>query len=140
MVILDTNVLSALMRASANREVVVWLDGQSRPSIWTTAITIMEIRFGLISMPPGRARQQQSAEFERVVQEDLQHRILPFDTEAAERTGVLMAARRRAGRARDLRDSMIAGIVLANRATFATRNTRHFDDLEVPVVDPWQGQ
>ena len=115
MIILDTNVLSALMRPSHNRNVVVWLDGQSRPSVWTTAITVMEIQFGLASMAPGHERRQQSAEFERVVEDDLQQRVLPFDKEAAEQTGILMAARRRAGEPRDLRDSMIAGIVLANR-------------------------
>ena len=61
--------------------------------------------------------------------------IIPFDTEAANAAAVLMAERQRA----DLRDTMIAGIVIASHATLATRNTRHFADLPVPVVDPWQG-
>jgi toxin FitB len=138
MVILDTNVLSALMRPSLNRAVVVWLDGQSPPSVWTSAVTVMEIRFGLSSMTAGRERNRQSLQFERVMQDDLQYRVLPFDRDAAEQAGVLMAARQRAGRPRDLRDSMIAGIVIANRAALATRNVRHFDDLSVAVVDPWR--
>lgn len=138
MVILDTNVLSALMRPSLNRAVVVWLDGQSQPSVWTTAVTILEIRFGLSCMAPGRERDRQSLQFERVMQDDLQHRVLSFDRDAAEQAGILMAARQRGGRPRDLRDSMIAGIVIANRAMLATRNVRHFDDLGVRVANPWQ--
>lgn len=138
MVILDTNVLSALMRPTANRIVVTWLDGQTRLSIWTTAVSIMEIRFGLTTMSSGRRRDQQSAEFQRVMEDDLQQRVLPFDTEAAEQAGKLIGARQLAGRPGDLRDSMIAGIALAQRATIATRNVRHFDDLNLKVVNPWE--
>jgi toxin FitB len=137
MVILDTNVLSALMRPALNRPVVVWLDGQSQASVWTTAITVMEIRFGLVGMAPGGERDHRSLQFDRVMQDDLQYRVLPFDWDAAEQAGILMAARQRSGRPRDLRDSMISGIVLAKRATLATRNLRHFDDLGIRVVDPW---
>jgi predicted nucleic acid-binding protein len=139
MIILDTNVLSALMRPSLNRSVIVWLDGQPRTSVWTTAISVMEVRFGLSIGAAGRQRDARAVEFERVIADDLQDRILPFDREAAEQTGILLAARQRGGKPRDMRDSMIAGIVLAQRATLATRNVRHFDDLNVPVVDPWQG-
>jgi predicted nucleic acid-binding protein len=138
MVILDTNVLSALMRPSLNRVVVTWLDGQTRLSIWTTTISVMEIYFGLATMPDGRRRSQQLAEFQRIMEDDLQHRMLPFDTEAAEQTGNLIGARQLAGRPGDLRDSMIAGIALVQRATVATRNVRHFDDLDLKVVNPWE--
>jgi toxin FitB len=138
MLVLDTNVLSALMRPSLNRQVVVWLDGQITASVWTTAVSIMEIRFGLAAMAPGRRRDQQAVEFERIMDEDLQRRVLPFDSDTAEETGRLIASRHAAGRPRDLRDSMIGGIAIVHRATLATRNVRHFDDLSVPVVNPWQ--
>jgi predicted nucleic acid-binding protein len=138
MVILDTNVLSALMRPSLNRVVVTWLDGQTHLSIWTTVISVMEIQFGLATMSDGRRRNQQLAEFRRVMEDDLQHRVLPFETEAAEQAGNLIGARQLAGRPGDLRDSMIAGIALAQRATIATRNVRHFDDLNLKVVNPWE--
>jgi toxin FitB len=138
MVILDTNVLSALMRPSMNRAVVTWLDGQTRLSVWTTVISVMEIHFGLATMPDGRRRNQRAAEFHRIMEDDLQHRVLPFDTEAAEQTGNLIGTRQRAGRAGDLRDSMIAGIALMQRATIATRNVRHFDDLDLKIVNPWE--
>ncbi len=74
--------------------------------------------------------------FETVL-DKIEHRIAPFDTVAATEAADLMAARRRKGRPGDLRDTMIAGIVLARHATLATRNTSHFEDLSVPIVDPW---
>jgi len=135
MIILDTNVLSALM--SAERAVITWLDRQPRTSVWTTAITIMEIGFGLSTMPIGRRRAQREAQFARIIELDLERRVLAFDRDAAEETAGLMGKHRHAGRPGDLRDSMIAGIALAQRATLATRNVRHFADLQVSVADPW---
>jgi predicted nucleic acid-binding protein len=69
--------------------------------------------------------------------EKIEERIVPFDTRAAQATAILMADRRKAGRSGELRETMIAGIAIARRATLATRNTRHFDDLPVPVISPW---
>ena len=135
MVILDTDVLSEAMRSDS--VALAWLDRQPWTSVWTTTITIFEIRLGLIMMPAGRRRALKLVEFERVLEEDLERRILPFDTVAAEQAAVLMGKRRRAGRPVDSRDTMIAGIALAQRATLATRNLRHFADLNVAVVNPW---
>jgi len=135
MVILDTDVLSGVMHAEG--VVIDWLDRQPRTSIWTTAVTVLEIRSGLISMPAGRRRTERETAFARALEEKLEQRVLPFDFVAAEEAAVLMDARRRAGRVREFRDTMIAGIALAQRATLATRNVRHFDDLSVPIVDPW---
>lgn len=139
MVILDTNVLSALMRTAPDLAVLSWLDRQPRPSLWTTAVTVLEIRYGLGSMPAGRKRTLRLKAFGRLVDEMLERRILPFDHDAAEVAASLMSDRHSIGRPRDLRDSMIAGIALARRATLATRNARHFDDLTVAVIDPWHG-
>ena len=136
MIIIDTNVLAAAMHSEA--VVVSWLDHQPKKSVWTTAVTILEIRHGILMMPTGRRRTERELAFARVLQDDLERRILPFDHEAAEQTATLMETRQRQGRSREIRDSMIAGIALAQRATVATRNTRHFDDLSVPVVDPWR--
>jgi toxin FitB len=135
MIILDTDVLSLAMRADA--AVLSWLDLQPPTSVWTTTITILEIRFGLAIMPAGRRRTQGQVAFERIIADKLERRLLSFDEPAAEAAAVLMEARHRAGRRRENRDTMIAGIALAHRATLATRNVRHFDDLKVPVVDPW---
>jgi predicted nucleic acid-binding protein len=137
MIILDTNVLSALMRTSPDRAVVHWLDRQASESIWITSITLFEARLGLALLPTGRRRQTLEEAFARVVDDDLEGRVLDFDAPAAVSAAVLAAARQRAGRSIDMRDTQIAGIALARRGTLATRNTRHFADLQVPVVDPW---
>jgi hypothetical protein len=136
MIVVDTDVISHAMRSDSIA--VAWLDRQPRASLWTTSITIFEIRYGLAGMPSGRRQALQAAEFERMIEEDLERRILPFDTAAAEHAAALMGRRRRAGRPIESRDTMIAGIALAQRATLATRNLRHFADLDVPVVDPWR--
>lgn len=68
----------------------------------------------------------------------LENRVLDFDTAAAHEAAILAAGRRKAGRPVEVRDTQIAGIALARRGTLATRNVRHFDDLDVPVVNPWQ--
>jgi len=136
-IVLDTNVLSELMRPSADLAVVEWLDRQPRTSIWTTSITVLEIRYGLQILATGRKRSALMAAFERLVAEKMDGRIASFDSAAADEAGDLMAIRHKKGRPGDLRDTMIAGIVLARRATLATRNTAHFEDLSVPIVNPW---
>jgi toxin FitB len=137
MVILDTNVLSELMQQRANPLVRQWLDRQAELSVWTTSITIFEIRHGIELLPRSRRRASLEAEFEHLIEDDIQGRIVPFDAQAATVAAGLMAQRQRTGRSGELRDTMIAGIVIASHAMLATRNMRHFDDLSVPVVDPW---
>lgn len=137
MIILDTNVLSALMGDAPNEAVAEWLDTQSRGAIWTTALTIFEVRLGLLTMPAGRRRTSLERDLDQCINAVLQNRILDFDPIAAEEAAALEAGRRRIGRPHELRDSMIAGIAIAHRASLATRNTRHFADLPVPVIDPW---
>ncbi len=136
MIILDTNVLSALMHQVPEQSVVAWLDRQPRTSIWTTSITLLEVQFGLQIMAVGKRRTALLQAFE-VLLDRMGNRVLPFDTAAARQSGDLMAFRHRKGRPGDLRDTMIAGIVLAQHATLATRNTSHFDDLSVPLINPW---
>jgi len=136
MIVLDTNVLSALMRQSADKQVVDWLDKQPRSSIWTTSVTILEIRFGLQILPVGKRRPALIQSFEALL-DKIERRVAPFDTTAAQQAGDLMALRHKKGRPGELRDTMIAGIVLACHATLATRNISHFEDLLVPVVSPW---
>lgn len=137
MIILDTNVLSALMRTAPDKPVVSWLDRQAAESVWITSITVFEARLGLALLPSGRRRRELEAAFARLLEEDLEGRILDFDAVAAGSAALLAAGRQKAGRPVDLRDTQIAGIALVRRATLATRNVRHFADLNVPVVDPW---
>jgi predicted nucleic acid-binding protein len=136
-IILDTDVVSALMRAEPDAAVVGWLDRQPAESIWTTAITAFEVRFGIALLATGRRRQQLEAAFDRALAEDFQGRVLPFDQDAALEAAAVAAERQRVGRPVDLRDTQIAGIAVARRATVATRNLRHFQGLAVAVVNPW---
>ena len=137
MIILDTNVLSALMRTTPEATVVAWLDRQPAESIWITSITLFEARLGMALLPKGRRRQTLEAAFVQLLEDDLENRVLDFDTAAATEAAALAADRQRAGRPVDIRDTQIAGIALARHAVVATRNVRHFSDLKVPVVDPW---
>lgn len=137
MIILDTNVLSALMRTAPEAPVVTWLDHQPAESVWITSITLFEAYFGLALLPSGRRRQTLEAAFARLLNEDLEKRVLDFDSAAATEAASLAAARQKNGRQVDMRDTQIAGIALARRATLATRNVRHFTDLKILLVDPW---
>lgn len=137
MIILDTNVLSALMRRIPDNQVIAWLDQQPRTSIWTTSVTVLEIRFGFQIMPAGKRGAVLMGAFEDVLNDKIERRIAPFDTAAAQQAGDLMAVRYRQGRPVELRDTMIAGIALACHATLATRNTSHFEDLSIPLINPW---
>jgi len=136
-IILDTNVLSALMRRVPEAVVVAWLDRQPAQSVWITSVTMFEARLGLALLPQGKRRRSLETSFARLVEDDLENRILDFDPGAATSAADLAAERQRKGRPVDVRDTLIAGIALARRATLATRNVRHFADLKVPVVDPW---
>ncbi len=138
MIILDTNVLSMLMRKLPDAAVVRWLDRQPAESIWITSVTLFEARLGLALLPDGKRRTALASAFARLLEEDLQNRVLDFDTGAAIEAAELAARRQRAGRPVDIRDTQIAGIALARHATLATRNARHFADLKINVIDPWQ--
>jgi predicted nucleic acid-binding protein len=138
-IVLDTNVISALMRRDIDLMLVAWLDSQPAESVWTTAVTVFEIGFGLEILADGRRRRQLADAFDRVLEDDLEGRVLPFEQSAAQEAAAIAAGRRRAGRPIEFRDAQIAGIVATRRGTLATRNTRHFKDLAIALVDPWAG-
>jgi hypothetical protein len=137
MIVIDTNVLSALMRQVPEPSVVDWLDRQAAESVWITSITLFEAQFGIALLPKGRRRRTLEVAFEKLMGEDLEGRVLDFDQPAAQAAARLAAVRQRNGHSIDMRDTQIAGIILARRAKFATRNVRHFSDLSVDVVNPW---
>ena len=136
-IVLDTNVVSALMRGGADRVVADWLDRQPAESVWLSAVTVFEIEFGVRRLAAGRRRRQLEIAFQQALAEDFEGRILPFDETAARAAGALAVERERVGRTVEFRDVQIAGIVRARRATLATRNRRHFDGLGLSLVDPW---
>ncbi|ADB76280.1 type II toxin-antitoxin system VapC family toxin [Geodermatophilus obscurus] len=137
MIVLDTNVVSELMRPSRDPAVVTWLGQQTRGSLVTTAITVAEIRFGLARLPDGR----RATELRQLADEVLgafPGQVLPFNTAAAALYGDIAAARERGGRPVDALDAQIAAICRAHSASLATRNTRDFVGTGVELVDPWQ--
>jgi predicted nucleic acid-binding protein len=138
MIILDTNVVSEIMRPAPDKLVLRWLDRQPRPSIWTNSVTVFEIRFGLETMPAGKRRSALIESFERWLDEVMQQRIASYDEAAARCAAELAAERQRKGRPGELRDTMIAGIVLASHATLATRNVKHFEEIAPSLVNPWE--
>jgi len=136
-IILDTNVISALMQTEPDPKVAGWLNEQAAESIWTTSITVFEVRFGLEILAPGARRKRLTAGFESLIIEDLAGRVLDLDASVANEAAVLSARLRGRGRPIEIRDAMICGIALARRAHVATRNVRHFESSSVPLVDPW---
>lgn len=138
MIILDTNVLSALMQGQPDPAVVAWLDQQEPATIWLTTVTLFEARYGIALLADGKRKQQLQQQLEQVTSQVLQHRVLGFDDAAAKAASALAAERKQRGQPVDMRDTFIAGIALAHRATLATRNVRHFADVGVAVINPWE--
>jgi len=136
-IILDTNVLGALMHTVPDPKVVAWLDRQPAESVWITSITLFETRFGLALLPLGRRRRAIESAFDQLLNEDLENRVLDFDSAAATAAASVAAARQKRGQPVDMRDTQIAGIALARHATLATRNARHFADLKISIINPW---
>lgn len=138
MILLDTNVLSAVMRRADEPAIERWFDAQPTESVWTTAITVFEIRFGLALLARGQRRNRLETAFVRAIDDVLGGRVVSFDTTAAGTAAAIAAERQRSGRPIEIRDVQIAGIAKARKATLATRNTRHFEDLGIALVDPWR--
>ena len=140
MIILDTNIISALMRSHPDTAVARWLDAQVADELALTSITVFEIEFGILRLPTGRRRAQLHEQFARVMSDEFGARILPFDEPAARAAARVSAERAAAGRPIDVKDCQIAGIAISNDAAIATRNARDFAGLGIAVIDPWSPQ
>jgi predicted nucleic acid-binding protein len=138
MIILDTNVISALMADSPDDTVHSWLDRTGTVAVCTTAVNVTEIQAGLAILPIGRRRASLELAFERFLEDLTDARVLPLDLTSARLAGLLTAERKARGFNVDIADTLIAGIALANGASVATRNVRHFSDLELEVINPWE--
>ncbi|HEY2828896.1 MAG TPA: type II toxin-antitoxin system VapC family toxin [Thermoanaerobaculia bacterium] len=137
MILLDTNIVSALMKRETDLAVLEWLDGQPSESIWISSITVFEIRFGLEILATGKRRHALEETFEAMLQDDPEGRIIAFDELAAHEATRVAAEQRRRGRTLEIRDVQIAGVALARKAAIATRNLRHFEGLGIELIDPW---
>ena len=137
MIILDTNVLSELMRPAASRAVVEWLDARPAAELAVTAITVAELFHGVRRMADGRRKAALEAAALRMFEEDLVHAPLAFDHAAALVYADIVAQREQTGRPISMADAQIAAITREHSATLATRNVRDFAGLGLEVIDPW---
>ncbi len=137
MIILDTNVISELMRARPEPVVLDWFRARSLLEIATTTINVAEIRHGLARLPFGRRRRDLELTFNSLAARGFAHRVLDFDGTAAEIFGDLVVARERAGRRLESFDGLIAAIAKSRGLPIATRNIADFDGCGIEVISPW---
>jgi toxin FitB len=138
MILLDTNVLSELMRPAPSAAVENWIGLQPVASIFISAITEAELRYGVALLPEGRRQVQLLAKIEAMLAEDFAGRILPFDSPAASAYADIAVMRRRSGWPISQADAQIAAIASSRGASLATRNMNDFLDCGIDVVDPWR--
>jgi predicted nucleic acid-binding protein len=138
-IILDTNVISELMRRAPEPKVLMWIATQPIAGIFTTALTQAEIFYGLALLPEGRRRDELVAAARLMFEVDLAGRVLPFDGEAATAYPDIVVGRKAIGKATSQIDAQIAAIARSRGARLATRNVRDFTNCGIVVVDPWEG-
>jgi hypothetical protein len=135
--VLDTNVISELMRPKPTPSVVEWLDGQPRSALFVTSVSIFEISTGLARLGDGLRKQALTLAFQRLRDTTLADQVLDVDAPAAVAAAALHTGRLRVGRLVNAADTFIAGIAISRGASIATRNIKDFADCGIPLVDPW---
>lgn len=138
MIILDTNVISELLRPAPEPEVELWLSARDGLSIWLTSISEAELRYGLAIMKDGKRRAALLDAVDRILRVDFAGRILPFDSDAALAYAAIAAARRASGRPIAQADCQIAAIAQTRGATVATRNMPDFEGCGIDLINPWK--
>ena len=137
MYVLDTNVVSELMRPAPDPSVEAWVAKHPAAHLYLSSIGEAELRYGVAIMPAGRRREALAAAVDGLVREDFAGRVLPFDSAAAHAYAEIAAARRRAGRPVSQADCQIAAIAHARGLALATRNVRDFAGMGIEIADPW---
>jgi predicted nucleic acid-binding protein len=137
MILLDTNVLSELMKAAPDQAVLAFVNGVPGMALFTSAITQAEILYGIASLPEGKRRDALLAAARTALDSHFRGRVLPFDGDAAEAFAAIAAGRRQAGRPLSQADAQIAAIAKSRGAALATRNVSDFDGCGVSVINPW---
>jgi len=137
MIVLDTNVLSEMLRPSPEPHVVEWLSDQPRASVFTTTITRGEILYGIRVLPAGKRRDGLWDAAVKIFDIDMAGQVLSFDSLAADEFAEIGATRRAAGRPISQFDAQIAGITRSRGAQLATRNVSDFDACGFNVINPW---
>lgn len=137
MIVLDTNVVSELMRDNAHAEVLAWMDERPTRELFVTAVTEAEIRTGIAFLPEGKRRKGLGEAAEQVLNNLFAGRVLPFDSSAARAYAEIAAARRAAGRPISQADGQIAAIAGSRGMAVATRNVGDFEGMGIDIIDPW---
>ncbi len=127
MIVLDTNVVSELMRAHPDDAVLRWMDAQSPTSLWLNSVVVSELLYGVAKLPKGKRKEQLILAVAAMVDEDFAGRVLSFDVDAAAEYASLVVMRENTGLSVSMADAQIAAICLSQGATLATRNTKHFE-------------
>lgn len=137
MILLDTNVLSEILRPTPNEEVAAWFQEQPSSTLFTSSITRAELLYGVEILPAGKRRERLHEAVVRILDQGFSGRVLTFDEEAAAAYAKIASLRRSAGRPIGQLDAMIVAIARSRNARMATRNTKDFDDCGVQLIDPW---
>ena len=140
MLLLDTNVVSEMMRKSPHPAVQAWVLGHPADGLYFSAVGEAELRYGAAIMPAGRRRDTLASEIEAMLHDAFARRILPFDSDAAIAYAEIADGRRAAGRPVSPADCQIAAIARSRGMAVATRNVRDFVDMGIDVIDPWEGE
>ncbi len=138
MIILDTNIISEVMRPQPQKKVLSWLNQQDSVNLFVSSISIAEINYGLYVLPEGKRKQQLQARFEQFVNRAFQYRILDFDEQAAKIYGKVMGEGRLIGHPMSVPDGQIASIALMNGFILATRNVKDFKYCGVEIFNPFE--
>ncbi|MBK5944709.1 VapC toxin family PIN domain ribonuclease [Halorhodospira halophila] len=138
MIVLDTNVVSEMMRPRPDAAVIEWLNGTGSGSLYLCTITIAEIEYGLCAMPDGQRREDLRERFDTFIHTAFAQRILGFDQRAARHYGCIMATRRREGRPLSAPDGQIAAVARSRGLAVATRNESDFAGIGVEILNPWR--
>lgn len=138
MIVLDTNVISELWKAAPEPNVLAWIDAQAVETLYLSAVTVAELRFGLAAMPAGKRRSIYQERLEREVLPAFTSCVLPFDLDASQAYAELMARARAAGKAIGKADGYIAASAAARGFTIATRDTSPFKVAGLNTIDPWE--
>lgn len=137
MILLDTNVVSEPLRRAPEPRVAKWLDAQALETLYLSAITVAELRFGVWSLPVGRRRDRLHEDLEHQVLPMFAGRVLPFDLAVSQACAELMATARSAGQTISVSDGYIAATASANAMMVATRDTAPFKAAGLKIIDPW---
>lgn len=137
MIVLDTNVVSELMRPAPDASALQWVDAQATDTLWLCSVVTGELLYGVARLPDGRRKQQLAKALQAIIHEDFDQRVLPFDLEASLVYADIVARQESLGQPVTMADAQIAATCLRHNATLATRNLRDFEELGLALVNPW---